>query len=81
MYKAPVLGPLLEVEILKKCTPLWRKAHFQVKMLKTPHVWTTFGRSDVVLRGRGKGLCTLSKVSKNVRVLQQFQKCWQAWSI
>ena len=29
-------GPLLEVEMSKKCTPLWREAHFQVKMLKTP---------------------------------------------
>ena len=28
-------GPLLEVEMLKKCTPLWREAHFEVKMLKT----------------------------------------------
>ena len=25
-------GPLLEVQMSKKCTPLWRKAHFQVKM-------------------------------------------------
>ena len=25
-------GPLLEVEMSKKCTPLWREAHFQVKM-------------------------------------------------
>ena len=48
----------------KKCTPLWREAHFRVKMLKTPRVRTTFGRSDVVSRGRRKGLCTLSKVSK-----------------
>ena len=40
-------GPLLEVEMSKKCTPLWREAHFQVKMLKTPGVRTTFGRSDV----------------------------------
>ena len=24
-------GPLLEVEMSKKCTPLWREAHFQVK--------------------------------------------------
>ena len=31
---------------------------------KTPNVWTTFGRSDVVLRGRRKGFCTLSKASK-----------------
>ena len=25
------LGPLLEVEMSKKCTPLWREAHVQVK--------------------------------------------------
>ena len=24
-------GPLLEVEMSKKCTPLWREAHFEVK--------------------------------------------------
>ena len=57
-------GPLLEVEISKKCTPLWREAHFEVKMLKTPMVRTTFGGSDVASHGRHKGLCTLSKVSK-----------------
>ena len=58
------LGPLLEVEISNKCTPLWREAHFEVKMLKTPGVRTTFGRWDVVPRGRCKGLWILSKVSK-----------------
>ena len=128
-------GPLLEVAMSKKCTPLWREAHFEVKMykthqvrttfgswdvekvhavvarsifrsqnvkstrgsdhfwrfrcrksarrcgakhisksmLQTPGVRTTFGGSDVASRGRRKGLCTLSKVSKNVRVLQHFQ--------
>ena len=25
-------GPLWEVEMSKKCTPLWREAHFEVKM-------------------------------------------------
>ena len=40
-------GPLLEVEMSKECTPLWRKAHFEVKMYKTPHVRATFGGSDV----------------------------------
>ena len=40
-------GPLLEVEMSKKCTPLWREAHFQVKMSKTPGVRTTFGSCDV----------------------------------
>ena len=41
------LGPLLEVEMWKKCTPLWREAHFEVKMYKTPNVRATFGSSDV----------------------------------
>ena len=37
------VGRLLEVEMSKKCTPLWREAHFQVKMYKTHHARTTFG--------------------------------------
>ena len=41
------VGPLLEVEMSKKCTPLWREAHFQVKMYKTHHSRTTFGSWDV----------------------------------
>ena len=40
-------GPLLEVEMSKKCTLLWREAHFQVKMYKTHQVRTTFGSWDV----------------------------------
>ena len=77
-----------------KCTPLWREAHFEVKMYKAfskhfwklrcrkgarhcgakhisnskwskrPHVRTTFRRSNVVSRGRRKGLRTWSKISK-----------------
>ena len=45
--KHTIVGPLLEVQISKKCTPLWREAHFEVKMLKTLGVRTTFGGSDV----------------------------------
>ena len=45
--KHTMLGPLLEVQMPKKCTPLWREAHFQVKMYKTLHVRATFGSSDV----------------------------------
>ena len=40
--KHTILGPLLEVEMSKKCTPMWREAHFQVKMYKTHQVRTTF---------------------------------------
>ena len=32
---------------MKKCTPLWREAHFQVKMHKTHQCRTTFGSWDV----------------------------------
>ena len=32
---------------MKNCTPLWREAHFQVKMYKTHHGRTTFGSNDV----------------------------------
>ena len=32
------VGRLLEVEMSKKCTPLWREALFELKMYKTPQV-------------------------------------------
>ena len=34
VLKIDGLGPLLEVAMSKKCTPLWREAHFQVKSVK-----------------------------------------------
>ena len=40
-------GLLLEVKMSKKCTLLWPEAHFEVKMLKTLGVRTTFGSCDV----------------------------------
>ena len=36
-------GALLEVAMSKKCTPLWREAHLDVKMYQTRHSRTTFG--------------------------------------
>ena len=33
--KHTMLGPLLEVQMSKKCTSLWREGHFEVKMYKT----------------------------------------------
>ena len=55
--KHTILGPLLELKrrvrtqlatgAMKNCTPLWREAHFQVKMYKTHHSRTTFGSCDV----------------------------------
>ena len=45
--KHTMFAPLLEVKMSKKCMPLWREAHFQVKMYKTHHVRATFGGSNV----------------------------------
>ena len=41
-------GPdfFLEVEMFKKCTALWREAHFDVKMRKANQVRNKFGRRD-----------------------------------
>ena len=72
-------GALLEAEMSKKCTPLWRESHFEVKRYKTPHARTTFGRSDVVSRGGRTGLCTLSRVSKTWGFCSI--SFWQAWDI
>ena len=47
VLKTGGLGPLLEVEMSKKCTPLWREAHFQVKSVKNWRSRTTFGSWDV----------------------------------
>ena len=41
------VGPLLEVAMSKKCTPLWREAHFEVKNVKNWRSRTTFGSWDV----------------------------------
>ena len=32
--KHTMLGPLLEVAMSKKCTPLWRETHFEVNSVK-----------------------------------------------
>ena len=45
--KHTILGPLLEVQMSKKCTPLRREAHVEVKMYKTHQCRSTFGGSDV----------------------------------
>ena len=74
------VGPLLEVEMSKKCTPLWREAHFEVKMYKTPRsdfCWTFRAR----FAWQAQGYVHLVKNEPNVRVLSHFKKPWQAWNI
>ena len=45
--KHAMYGPFWEVQMLKKCTQLWREAYFEVKMYKAHHVRTIFGDSDL----------------------------------
>ena len=50
VQSTPILGPLLEVEMSKKCTPLWREAHFEVKMCNTHHSRTSPHPTPTLLR-------------------------------
>ena len=74
LKKTDGLGSLLQVETSKKRAPLWGKARFEVKMLKTLHARTSSGRSDAVSRGRRAGLCTVSKVRKKHEGFVAFPK-------
>ena len=47
MSKHVGLGAFLEVAMLKKCTPLWREGHLEVKSVRTPQLRTAFGSCDV----------------------------------
>ena len=62
------IGPLLEVEMSKKCTLLWREAHFEVNMSKHQgfgHFWTFRCR----LAWQAQGIVHLVTSEHNVRVL------------
>ena len=48
--KHTFLGPLLEVEMSKKCARFLRDAHLEFKTCKGDHVRTTFGRSTAQLQ-------------------------------
>ena len=73
--KHRMFGPLFEVQMSKNCTPLWRKAHLQVKMYKTPHVWTTFWSSDVEKLHSAVAKRTFASHNvQNTAVLDHFSK-------
>ena len=81
VQKHTILGPLLEVKMLKKCTPLWREAHSQVKMYKTLGVRTTFGGSDVEKVDAVVARSTFpSQNVQNTPCLDHFWKsrCWKS---
>ena len=72
-------GALLEVEMSKKCTPLWREAHFQIKTYKTHQPWNTFGRWHVPkLHGVVAPSTFRSQNVKNSTV-EMSKKCTPLW--
>lgn len=71
--KTDILGPLLEVKMSKKCTPLSRKAHLEVKMLKNCYARTTFGNANKILHGRCKVWVPCRESAKNAG-LHTFRK-------
>ena len=57
---------------MKNCTPLWREAHFQVKMYKTPQVRSTFGSCDVEKDRKSARRCGATEVAMS-------KKCTPLW--
>ena len=54
----------MEVEVSKKCTQLWREAHFEVKSAKKLRVRSTFGRSDVGLVAFPKTMAGVGRLKR-----------------
>ena len=85
--KNTIVGPLLEVEMLKKCTPLWREAHFQVKNVQKH---TRFRATFLQLRFRKsvrrcgakhilKSKCTKHTSFGPLLEVQMSKKCTPLW--
>ena len=80
------VGPLLEVEMSKKCAALWHEALFQVKSVKQPGSQTTFGSWDVekvhAVVARSKFSKSKVSNSQGLRPLLQVEmskKCTPLW--
>ena len=75
------VGPLLEIEMLKKCTALWCKARSELKTEKKSHVRAPFGRWSVVLCSapcqkwaKREGFGAFPKMMASVRHLKRICK-------
>ena len=84
--KHTMVGPLLEVEMSKKCTPLWREAHFQVKMYKTHHGRTHFWKLRCRESARrcgakhiSKSKCTKHTMLGPLLEVEMSKKCTPLW--
>ena len=86
VLKTGGLGPLLEVAMSKKCTPLWREAHFQVKSVKklavSDHFWKLRCRKSARRCGAkhiSKSKCTKHTRSGPLLEVQMSKKCTPLW--
>ena len=62
-------GPLLEVEMSKNCTPLWREAHFEVKMYKNTTCSLHFCTFGCRFAWQAQGIVDLVNSEQNLKVL------------
>ena len=70
-------GALFDVQMSKKCTPLWRKAHLEVKMYKTRQFRSTFWSSDVEKLHAAVAKSTFgSQNVKKLRFSEHFLRFW-----
>ena len=86
VQNTPAFGPLLEVAMSKKCTPLWREAHFQVKMYKThqrsDHFWKLRCRKSARRCGAkhiSKSKCTKHTMFGPLLEVAMSKKCTPLW--
>ena len=83
--KHTILGPVLEVEMSKNCTPLWREEHLRVKMYKAPdsdHFWKLRCRKSA--RRCGAKHISKSKCTKYTRFgplleVEMSKNCTPLW--
>ena len=83
--KHTILGPLLEVETSKKCTPLWREARRSQNVQSKPfsdHFWTLRCRKSA--RRCGAKHISKSKCTKHLSVgrlleVEMSKKCTPLW--
>ena len=70
-----MLGPVLEVEMMKKCTALWCETNYEVKMYKAHHARSTFGSSKQVSKLRCTKHIMLGPVLE-VEMMKKFTASW-----
>ena len=73
--------PLLGSKKLKNAPQRWREARFKVKIVNTPHVRTTVGRSSIILRGRRNGNLWILKHFKNDGMRRTFEERLQRYIV